>query len=132
MSVVEAPARLQLGSRFVVQARRWGITQRMVSEITAFQPDVMFTDTQRQGPFKKWVHTHLVDAVDGKTRSTDRVEYEAPGGLLGLVMTSSKIERELQLAVRLPPQGHGRIARQKLARLRLRPTSKYKRLRSSL
>jgi ligand-binding SRPBCC domain-containing protein len=96
MTVVEGPARIELGARLVIQARRWGMTQKMVSEITAYQPHVLFADTQCQGPFKKWVHTHLLEPVDGGTRATDRIEYEPPGGLLGLIMTAGMIERELR------------------------------------
>jgi ligand-binding SRPBCC domain-containing protein len=96
MRVVEGPVRVQLGSRIVIQGRRWGIPQRMVSEITAYEPNVMFADTQREGPFKRWVHSHHFEAVPGGTRVTDRVDYEPPGGLLGLVMTARMIEHELR------------------------------------
>jgi ligand-binding SRPBCC domain-containing protein len=96
MIIIEGPARIALGSRLVVQARRWGIAQRMVSEVTAYEPNVSFADTQVQGPFKRWVHTHILEEVDGGTRVRDRIDYEPPGGLLGLVMTAAMIERELR------------------------------------
>lgn len=96
MKITEGPARIALGSRIVVQGRRWGIPQRMVSEITAYEPNVSFADTQCQGPFKRWVHTHLLEEIDGGTRVTDRIEYEPPGGLLGLVMSQTMIEHELR------------------------------------
>jgi ligand-binding SRPBCC domain-containing protein len=96
MTIVEGPARIQLGSRLVAQARRWGITQRLVSEVTAYEPNVSFVDSQVQGPFKKWVHRHILEEADGGTRMIDRIDYEPPGGLLGLVMTAGMIERELR------------------------------------
>jgi ligand-binding SRPBCC domain-containing protein len=95
MTLAEGPALIELGSRIVLQARRWGIPQRMVSQITAYQANVSFEDTQVQGPFKRWVHTHLLEEVTGGTRVVDRVVYDPPGGLLGLVMTAGAIEREL-------------------------------------
>lgn len=96
MKIVEGPERLELGSRIVLQGRRWGIPQRLVSEITAYEPNVRFVDTQREGPFKSWVHSHEFAAMDGGTRVTDRIDYEPPGGLLGLVMSTGLIERELR------------------------------------
>jgi ligand-binding SRPBCC domain-containing protein len=96
MRLVEGPAQVELGSRVVIQGRRWGIPQRMVSEITAFEAPVTFTDTQVEGPLGKWVHTHHFEAVPEGTRVSDHVEYEPPGGLLGLVVKAGTIERDLQ------------------------------------
>jgi ligand-binding SRPBCC domain-containing protein len=96
MRLVEGPAQLALGSRVVLQGRRWGVPQRVVSEVTAFDPPAGFTDVQVEGPFRKWTHTHHFEAVPGGTRVSDRIEYEPPGGLLGLVAKAPEIERELQ------------------------------------
>jgi ligand-binding SRPBCC domain-containing protein len=96
MSLVEAPQRLSLGAKMVLQSRRWGFSQRIVSVITAFEPNALMVDEQKEGPFKKWVHSHRLEAIPEGTRMLDRVEYEAPGGLLGLVFTTDAIEGELQ------------------------------------
>jgi ligand-binding SRPBCC domain-containing protein len=96
MTLAEGPALIELGSRLVIQARRWGIPQRMVSKITAYQANVSFEDTQLEGPFKRWVHSHVLEMVIGGTRVVDRIVYDPPGGLLGLVMTAGAIERELR------------------------------------
>jgi ligand-binding SRPBCC domain-containing protein len=68
----------------------------MVGDVTAFEPPAAFADTQVEGPFRKWVHAHRFEAVDGATRVSDRVEYEPPGGMLGLVATAAMIERDLK------------------------------------
>jgi ligand-binding SRPBCC domain-containing protein len=94
--LVEAPERLHLGARVVLQARRWGFAQRLVSEVTAFEPNHLLVDEQREGPFRKWIHTHLLETVPGGTRMTDRIEFEAPGGLLGFLLTPETIVSELQ------------------------------------
>jgi ligand-binding SRPBCC domain-containing protein len=96
LSLVEGPGQIALGSRVVFRGRRWGIPQRMVSDITAFDAPVTFTDAQVEGPFRKWVHTHLFEEVAGGTRVSDRIEYEPPGGLLGLVAKAAVIERDLK------------------------------------
>lgn len=96
MKVLEAPARIQLGSRITVLGKRYGVPQRIVSEVVAFEADQFFADEQREGPFKKWLHWHLFELVAGGTQVTDRIEFEPPGGLMGLMMNAQVIERDLK------------------------------------
>jgi ligand-binding SRPBCC domain-containing protein len=96
MRLAEGPQRLQFGSRITLLGRRWGIPQRVVSEVTAFELDVLFVDEQREGPFRKWIHTHSFETIPGGTRVVDRIEYEPPGGLLGMMVTAAAVERDLQ------------------------------------
>jgi ligand-binding SRPBCC domain-containing protein len=95
MRLLEAPLRIQLGSRITLLGRRWGVPQRLVSEVILFEPHTAFTDEQREGPFRKWVHVHRFEVVSGGTRVVDRVEFEPPGGILGLMVNAAAIEREL-------------------------------------
>jgi ligand-binding SRPBCC domain-containing protein len=96
LRLVEAPERLHLGARVIVQARRWGFAQRMVSEVTGFEPNRLLVDEQREGPFPKWRHSHLLQAVPDGTRMTDHIEFEAPGGMLGFLLTPEAVVSELQ------------------------------------
>jgi ligand-binding SRPBCC domain-containing protein len=96
MRLVEGPPQLERGSRIVLKGRRWGIPQRVVSEVTDFEPPRTFTDVQVEGPFGKWAHTHRFEEVPGGTRLADRIDYEPPGGLLGRVVTAAMIERDLR------------------------------------
>jgi len=98
LTVVEAPDVLSLGSRIVVQVRRFGIAQRIVSEVTALVPEALLVDEQRQGPFGKFVHTHRLEPVAEGTRMTDEIEFEPPAGLLGLVLSANRIRQELEAA----------------------------------
>jgi ligand-binding SRPBCC domain-containing protein len=96
MQLIAGPERIERGSRITLKGRRWGLSQTIVSEIQAFEPNVRFVDVMVQGPFRKWEHTHGFVEVDGGTRVTDRIEYEPPGGLLGLAATTSRIARDLE------------------------------------
>jgi ligand-binding SRPBCC domain-containing protein len=96
LRLVEGPERIELGSRVVLQGRRWGVPQRIVSEITAFEEEVLFRDEQREGPFGKWSHTHRFEQAPEGTRVTDQIDYEPPTGLLGLILNTQAIERDLQ------------------------------------
>ncbi len=96
LRVVEGPERLFQGARVVVMGRRWGVPHRIVSEITAFTPDQSFTDTQVEGVFRRWVHAHRFEEVPGGTRVSDRIDYEPPGGMIGLVLTPAFLEQDLK------------------------------------
>ena len=95
--LLSGPEQLHLGARVSLQGRRWGLSQRLVSEVTIWEPENRFVDEQREGPFKKWIHTHQFEALpDGGTRVTDRIDYEPPGGMLGFVVTVKAVERDLK------------------------------------
>ena len=57
--------------------------------------DTLLVLEQRQGPFRKWVHTQRLEATADGARLSERVDYEPPGGLLGLTVTAAFLEREL-------------------------------------
>jgi ligand-binding SRPBCC domain-containing protein len=95
--LLSAPEQLALGARIMLQTRRWGVSQRIVSEITVWEPQTYFVDEQQQGPFKKWTHSHAFKALpDAQTRVTDTIEYEPPGGMLGFLITARAVEHELK------------------------------------
>lgn len=96
MKLVEGPERLELGARVVLKGRRWGVPQRVESQVVAFEPLVMFADEQRKGPFRKWHHTHRFAAVAGGTQVEDLIEFEPPGGLLGLIATEGFVRKDLE------------------------------------
>ncbi len=96
LQLEEAPDELQLGSRLALVSRRWGLRYRGVTEVTAFAPDAFFIEEQKEGAFRRWLHAHRFAAMpDGRTRVTDEIDYEPPGGLLGLLLTTAAVDREL-------------------------------------
>ncbi len=95
LQLVEGPTELKLGSRLVQRGRRWGVTQRMVSEITAFEDNILIVEEQRQGPFRLWKHTQRFTPIGDGVQIGDIVEYEPPAGVLGRLATAETIGREL-------------------------------------
>jgi len=92
----DAPEELQLGSRLTLRTRRWGMKQRSVTEVIVFQPNVLFVEEQKEGAFRQWLYSHRFEATtDGGTRVLDEIDYELPGGMLGLLLTPAVVEREL-------------------------------------
>jgi ligand-binding SRPBCC domain-containing protein len=96
LRLLDGPERLALGARITVQGSKFGIPQKITSEVTAFEEGVSFTDAQVQGPFQRFVHTHRVEPSPGGTRMLDRFDFEAPGGLVGLILTDNRIRQDLE------------------------------------
>lgn len=67
------------------QARHFGITWTMTSEITEWDRPHRFVDEQVRGPFKSFWHEHVFTPLDDGTQLRDRVCFEAPLGVLGRV-----------------------------------------------
>lgn len=65
------------------EARHFGVTRRMTSRITAFDPPAYFQDAMVRGPFASFVHDHRFRAAAGGTLVEDRVHFVSPLGILG-------------------------------------------------
>lgn len=65
------------------QARHFGVTWTMTSEITEWDRPHRFVDEQVHGPFKSFWHEHVFTPLDDGTQLRDRVRFEAPFGVLG-------------------------------------------------
>ena len=96
LQVENAPAELALGTRLTLISRRWGMRNRSVTEVIAFEANVSFVEEQREGASRKWLYAHRFEGKpDGGTSIVDQIDYEPPGGMLGLTVTPSVVEREL-------------------------------------
>jgi len=96
LQLLEAPERLHRGARLKLAGRRWGIPHRMTTEVTAFEPGQLLAIRQTEGTFRHWEMTQRFEEQDGKTVVQTRIDFEPPGGLLGLVVTEAAVRRELE------------------------------------
>ncbi len=83
---------------YTVEARRWGLSQRIVTEVTERVDGERLVEVQKKGPFASWRLDRHFRAVGGGTEVREVVEFEPPGGLLGLTLTSARVEAELRAA----------------------------------
>jgi ligand-binding SRPBCC domain-containing protein len=74
--------------------------ERWTAVITDFSLDESFRDTQKQGPFRHWTHTHsfaaqLSDGREG-TFIRDVVEYEVGFGVIGVFLEKAMFQRMMR------------------------------------
>ena len=56
----------------------------------------LLIEEQRAGPFRQWKHEYRFEACgENNTQLTDEVTFEPPGGMLGLIVTTAFVQREL-------------------------------------
>ena len=77
-----SPLPINMGAGTIIdyRIRLRGIPVRWVSEITEWDPPFGFEDTQKRGPYLRWVHRHIFEEVPEGTLAIDDVAYRVPGG----------------------------------------------------
>jgi ligand-binding SRPBCC domain-containing protein len=96
LELVEGPPRIALGTLLHWKARRMGVSQSIINEITAFEEATLIGEEQRSGPFKRWALTHRFKTKAAGTLLTTEIAFEPPGGMLGLLVTAEVIRRDLE------------------------------------
>lgn len=76
------PIEMRPGTLIDYRLSLHGLPMRWRTEIAVWEPPRRFVDVQLRGPYRKWVHEHTFEPVDGGTLCRDRVEYAVPGGCL--------------------------------------------------
>lgn len=94
---VEAPKRLSLGAKMHFKVQAFGVAREAIHEITQLDEPASFTETQIKGPLGHWVHEHLFEPIDERSVAViDRIEFEPPGGVVGLMITGDRILENLE------------------------------------
>ena len=74
--------------------------EKWMALITGFSLNEYFSDTQKQGPFRRWEHTHSfeVKTIEGRegTLIHDVVEYEVGFGAIGRMLETLMFQRMLR------------------------------------
>lgn len=100
VTVIDAPEILELGSRIELVVNVLGMKQRIVYEVSEFEPHSFFSERQVSGPLKSYCHEHRVEIRSGnEVELIDTIEFEPPGGLAGFVMTEKRILKNLEKAI---------------------------------
>lgn len=71
------------------------VPMNWVTEITQVIKPILFIDEQRFGPYKFWHHQHILKETDGGIEMTDIVHYRLPFGIIGNLLGSWLVKRQL-------------------------------------
>jgi ligand-binding SRPBCC domain-containing protein len=74
----------RVGSVAIIETRLFGLVPvRWEAKHTAYDPPRMFEDVQVSGPFKLWIHRHIVEPRGDDAVLRDEIKYEPPFGFIG-------------------------------------------------
>ena len=96
LQLLTAPDTLTLGARLVWQARRWGVSQKIIQEVASFDVEKLIVVEQKQGPLARWIQTHHFEASPAGTRILEQIDFDPPSGLLGRLISANAIRGELE------------------------------------
>ncbi|MDB5390804.1 MAG: Polyketide cyclase/dehydrase [Planctomycetaceae bacterium] len=97
LKFVNPPAQVELGSQFEFKMQAWGSVQTARHEVIQFDSPNLYIERAIRSPMKSYLHEHRFEIDgNGKTVMTDRIEFLPPGGILGLLVTESKILDSLE------------------------------------
>jgi ligand-binding SRPBCC domain-containing protein len=66
----------------------------------SFEPQKSFREKMIRGPLPKWTHDYILEPADnGTVVLINRIEFDPPGGLLGMIVTEQRVKDQLE-------QGH--------------------------
>jgi ligand-binding SRPBCC domain-containing protein len=95
--VIQSAKISEVGARAIVETRIAGpITVQWIAEHTVYDPPHMFEDIQIKGPFRSWLHRHLVEPHEGGAILRDEINYEPPLGFVGRAFAPLLIESRLR------------------------------------
>jgi ligand-binding SRPBCC domain-containing protein len=85
------PIAMRVGALIDYRLRVRGFPIRWRSEITVWQPSLLFVDEQRRGPYRLWKHEHRFEEFNGGTRALDIVHYAVPFDFFPTASSSNPI-----------------------------------------
>ncbi len=94
--LLAGPEILEKGSRLSWQGKRWGVSQKIVQEVTVLIVDQKIVIEQKQGPFRHWIHGHAFESTDAGTKIAESIDFSPPGGMLGFILTADKIRADIE------------------------------------
>ena len=81
-----------LGETVTWSAVHFCIRQKLTVEIVEFERPHLFADRMTDGAFKSMYHRHTFEAVGDETIMRDNFAFEAPLGILGIIIEKLVLE----------------------------------------
>ncbi|MBM6616515.1 SRPBCC family protein [Bacillus suaedaesalsae] len=87
---------LEKGDIVTFEAVHFGVRQRLTAKVTQMERPYSFTDEMLKGAFKSLFHTHEFKEVREGTLMIDKLVFESPLGVLGIIANNLFLERYME------------------------------------
>lgn len=95
LEIVSAPVTISEGDTIEFRITAYGFKQRATHKYVTVS-ELEIVEEQIDGPMRHWRHRQCYVALDeASCKLVDEVQFEPPGGMLGFVLTESKIKDSL-------------------------------------
>lgn len=96
LEIISAPPLVTAGERIEFRIMAYGFRQRAI-HIYQNVTDDEISEHQLEGPLRSWTHRQLFTSLnDSECVLEDSIEFTPPGGMLGFMMTESRILESLE------------------------------------
>lgn len=89
------PLEMAKDARIEYVIRLAGLPVRWRTRICCWEPPRRFIDVQERGPYAKWEHTHMFEALGEGTLMRDTVRYRLPLGPVGRLVHAVAVRAAL-------------------------------------
>lgn len=96
LKFTSAPDVIEEGSLLEFQIVSFNQVHKSAHRISRFEPHSVFEEVQEKGPLAAWEHVHRFEVHPEGVRLIDEIDFELPGGLLGLFLSEDKILDSLE------------------------------------
>ena len=91
----------ELGDEITFEGVHLGVRQRLTARVVEFERPCFFRDQMTRGAFASLSHSHIFQALPGaRTRMIDVVEWRAPLGWMGALVSDKRVEAHLRRFLR--------------------------------
>ena len=94
--ITPLPIKMEKGTFIDYKIKLNGISFKWKTQITAWENNHRFIDTQIKGPYKIWIHEHLFEEENGQVKMTDTVQYLSPGWFLEPIINKLYISKKVE------------------------------------
>jgi ligand-binding SRPBCC domain-containing protein len=96
VEIIGDTTELRNGAVHKIRAKQFGVWLEWHAKISQVEPPSQFVDTAIRSPFKFWEHRHEFLPHAHGTLLKDTVRYEMPFGILGRLVDSMAVRRDLE------------------------------------
>ena len=96
LTFIEPPEVIAAGIELEFEVRAYGTTQSVTHEIVTVDRPRLIVERMLHGPLEELEHEHhFLEDGDG-TMLIDRIRFEPPGGMIGLLLTEARLRKSFE------------------------------------